>query len=449
MASIPIPRRYRTMIRIPSRHDGTLIEICLSVPTSLPSTPQAFTGVVIAHPYGPLGGSINNNVVGSLLQWFETHTLLDQSDESIAGVSNATKTVSLACVICAVNFRGCGKSGGRTTWTGEAEREDYQTVIDFLQSSAQPASAISSPVEGTSPDGYKNDASTSANKPSFKRIDSVLNEHGSTVDRPRLPFISRFILCGFSYGAMIASSIPPPLRDPTRPESAHLPTTYILVSYPAGVGWFLMTGHQSSYYSRAKAHLSGATAQGEDQVASVNNSSEGIANEVSVGGGKGKGRSEDNAEKRQQPAKAAPPTKAYFITGGQDQFTSPKTLQQWLKNYAGLDSLNSMTLSDRHHQPQQQQQQQQPSSYADRSGEQPQQQQQQQREQLRRKRSKRRYDKPLSPTTSIADRDGARIQLDILQDADHFWIDREDELLMRLEMWWESTHPVTVDSLTL
>ncbi|KAF9976392.1 hypothetical protein BGZ73_008670 [Actinomortierella ambigua] len=426
------------MIRIPSRHDGTLIEVCLSVPTSLPSTPQAFTGVVIAHPYGPLGGSIHNNVVGSLLQWFETHPLLDQADEDATQGSSTSKTVSLACVICAVNFRGCGKSGGRTSWTGEAEREDYQTVIDFLQSNATTLSQVS-PSEAPSSIASKDDASITASsqssQPTFKRILSVLDEHGRTIDRPRLPYISRYILCGFSYGAMIASSIPPPLRDPTRPELGHLSTTYIFVSYPAGVGWFLTTGHQAAYYSRAKAHLARESVESEDQGETANNC-ESTVNALS----QDKGKSKSDIEQRQHLVKAPPP-KAYFITGGRDQFTSPKTLQQWLNDYAGLDAKNSMTLS--HGQLQPQPQQQKPTTDADGSYE-----QRQQGEQPRRKKSRRRDAKPLSPTTSVADRDGARIQLDILQDVDHFWIDREDELLMHLETWWESTHPVTATSPT-
>ncbi|KAG0353672.1 hypothetical protein BG005_007072, partial [Podila minutissima] len=150
MASIPIPRRYRSIVYIPSRTDGCQLEVCLSVPTTVsPTLPQAYTGVVIAHPYGPLGGSYNNNVVGALLQWFETYPLqanrnddyiypssapsakkqnstgstskssldLDPSSTSEEALSSSeanpkakakksnTTQVSLACVICAFNFR--------------------------------------------------------------------------------------------------------------------------------------------------------------------------------------------------------------------------------------------------------------------------------------------------------------------------------------------------------
>jgi hypothetical protein len=143
MASIPIPKRYRTIVYIPSRTDGTMLEVCLSIPMSTSSQPQAYTGVVIAHPYGPLGGSYNNNVVGALLQWFETSSLsapttlstkkpkkagkrnssgsrkssLDQ-DTGAAAINAVSPTSaksaggaqaeSFACVICAVNFRYVG-----------------------------------------------------------------------------------------------------------------------------------------------------------------------------------------------------------------------------------------------------------------------------------------------------------------------------------------------------
>ncbi|KAG0244793.1 hypothetical protein BGW41_006351 [Actinomortierella wolfii] len=298
--------------------------------------------------------------------------------------------------------------------------------------SASSTSMLSPTTEAPNKDDADSSTSSGSSHPAFKRITSVIDEHGRTIDRPRLPFISRYILCGFSYGALIASSIPPPMRDPTKPALGHLPTTYIFISYPAGVGWFLVTGQQSSFYNRAKAHLTDGYSERESVAALKNNDSPESTKDSDKGKGKDKGG--EDARQQDQSAKAYR-TKAYFITGGQDQFTSPKTLQTWLKNYAGLDAVNSMTLSDN----QQQETQQTSGSGASRSGEQ----QPQQADSPRRRKNKHRYAKPWSQVTSIADRDGARIQLDILQDADHFWIDREDELLMRLENWWESTHPVT------
>ena len=33
----------------------------------------------------------------------------------------------------AFNFRGSGKSRGRTSWTGEPENDDFKTMLNFLK----------------------------------------------------------------------------------------------------------------------------------------------------------------------------------------------------------------------------------------------------------------------------------------------------------------------------
>ncbi|KAF9095561.1 hypothetical protein BGX23_000333 [Mortierella sp. AD031] len=399
MASIPIPRRYRTVIYIPSRSDGTMLEVCLSIPTSVSSQPQAYTGVVIAHPYGPLGGSYNNNVVGALLQWFETSSLsapppvsgtgagpqktkkvakrsstgsdkpqkgsLEQDSGSpttanapanaaaTSAKSAGAQAETLACVICAFNFRGCGKSKGKTSWFGEAEREDYQTIVDFLQSGSRTGSSTS---HLNSPEQHDSGTRT----PASNR--AVYDETGREIDPPRLPFLSRFILSGFSYGGMIASTIPPPLKTPADPTSAHLPTTYILISYPAGVGWFLTSGSQGGFYRRAKAIL-----QREQQ--------ETDAEPDAVAGARA------GAEFKRSTVEA------YFITGSHDQFTSPKTLLNWLTTNAGMNPPNKLT----------------------------------------------------GGSWALTRPDGA-IHVDVVENVDHFWLDCEQELLDRLQAWWTHTH---------
>jgi len=106
---------------------------------------------------------------------------------------------------------------------------------------------------------------------------------------------------------MIASTIPPPLRFTASPESGHLPTSYIFVSYPAGVAWFLTSGAQGSFFKRAKSIL-----QGENPPSTPLHS-EGTT-----------------------PKASSAEMEAFFIAGSQDQFTSPKTLMSWLKTNAGL-----------------------------------------------------------------------------------------------------------------
>ncbi|KAF9581973.1 hypothetical protein BGW38_000825 [Lunasporangiospora selenospora] len=273
----------------------------------------------------------------------------------------STQATLLSCVICAFNFRGCGKSKGRTSWTGEAEREDYQTVIDFLQSGSRSGTFQRKDGEEVGAAGPQKKSS----QPTWNR--KVFDEMGHEIDLPRLPFISRFILCGFSYGGLVASTISPPLRNPSDPTSRPLPTTYILVSYPAGVAWFLTTGNQGSFHRRAKSIL-----QSE--------STESPAQEVETSSSSGK----TNARKR--------PVEAYFITGSQDQFTSPNSLLSWLKSNAKLSPPKKLDTSS---------------------------------------------------SWTVTRPDGA-IQLDVLHNVDHFWLDHEDELLSRLQAWWKKSHPTNL-----
>jgi len=60
---------------------------------------------------------MNNNVVIALQQYFK----------------------SKGYVTICMNFRGCGKSKGRTSWTAMPEREDYMSIVDYaLNDSALP-----------------------------------------------------------------------------------------------------------------------------------------------------------------------------------------------------------------------------------------------------------------------------------------------------------------------
>jgi len=90
-------------LHIPSLHDAILIETSLTVPTILPTSRRI---AIIAHPYGPLGGTLHDPVV-----------------QHIAAV-----LVSHGFITATFNFRGCGHSKGRTSWTGKAETGDYAAV---------------------------------------------------------------------------------------------------------------------------------------------------------------------------------------------------------------------------------------------------------------------------------------------------------------------------------
>jgi alpha/beta superfamily hydrolase len=68
------------------------------------------TCVLIAHPYGPLGGNLHNNVVVALCREF----------------------VALGFSTLRYNSRGVGKSGGRTSWNGLPEVEDLVNLCTYV-----------------------------------------------------------------------------------------------------------------------------------------------------------------------------------------------------------------------------------------------------------------------------------------------------------------------------
>ena len=69
------------------------------------------TAVILTHPYGPLGGNLDNNVVYSLFQLF----------------------ASLGFTTARFNFRGVGHSTGRTSFQGLGEIDDLLSVYKFIK----------------------------------------------------------------------------------------------------------------------------------------------------------------------------------------------------------------------------------------------------------------------------------------------------------------------------
>ncbi|CAG8451622.1 27169_t:CDS:2 [Dentiscutata erythropus] len=105
------PKVHR--IFIPSLHDGTRLEARVGVNRT--DDQNLVKAVVISHPYGPLGGNFYNNVVVAVEQYFQDKGYLT----------------------IAFNFRGSGKSKGRTSWSGEPECDDYKTMLEFLSKSGK------------------------------------------------------------------------------------------------------------------------------------------------------------------------------------------------------------------------------------------------------------------------------------------------------------------------
>lgn len=165
---------------IPSIHDDvTNLECRVYHPQSLAPNPRAPPwrrhAAVVAHPYATLGGCYDDAVV-----------------ETVAAV-----LLRQGFVVGTFNFRGAGKSTGRTSWTSKAERGDYMSFAAFMcyyvhyldpfrPHSADPKGPLSPLSPPMSP------ASFDAAPPAVE-----------TGEPPML------LLCGYSYGAMITKLLPP------------------------------------------------------------------------------------------------------------------------------------------------------------------------------------------------------------------------------------------------
>lgn len=163
---------------IPSIHDdSTLLDCRIHHPASLASNPHAPPwrkhAAIVAHPYATLGGSYDDAVVETVAA-----TLLRQG-----------------YLVGTFNFRGAGHSTGKTSWTGKAERADYVSFAGFVAYYVHYLDPFRSsrPAAQGEPRSPANE-STSASAPPAP---------AEAVDLPVL------LLCGYSYGAMITSQLPP------------------------------------------------------------------------------------------------------------------------------------------------------------------------------------------------------------------------------------------------
>ncbi|KAI0203475.1 Alpha/Beta hydrolase protein [Astrocystis sublimbata] len=143
-------------ITLPSVHDSTQLDCRIYHPSYLrdPSrTDVQWLGhaAVVAHPYAPMGGCFDDPIVdvaaGTLLQ--------------------------LGFLVVTFNFRGAGKTG-RTSWTSRPEQADYVSVVGFLACYVHHLSK-----------------------------DPLLSRHL----QGEVP--GAMLLAGYSYGAMIATRLPP------------------------------------------------------------------------------------------------------------------------------------------------------------------------------------------------------------------------------------------------
>ncbi|KAK8075684.1 Acid phosphatase [Apiospora hydei] len=158
---------------IPSIHDGHKLDCRVFHAPSLLTPPSAHAQseespedkeqhtnappwgrhiAIVAHPYAPLGGSYDDpivDVIGSIL-------------------------AQAGFVVATFNFRGASKSGGKTSWTSKPEQGDYMSVVGFLAYYAH-----------------------------YLDISSRAAAEGHTSLSPVL------LQCGYSYGAIVTTKIPP------------------------------------------------------------------------------------------------------------------------------------------------------------------------------------------------------------------------------------------------
>lgn len=110
-------------LRVPST-DNVILETRLFVPQLQQQgnlQRRRETLVILAHPYGPLGGNFNNPVIVSLFTLF----------------------ASLGFSTLRLNFRGAGESTGKTSYQGQGEIDDILSSYKFVKSrsAANPSQA--------------------------------------------------------------------------------------------------------------------------------------------------------------------------------------------------------------------------------------------------------------------------------------------------------------------
>ena len=160
---------------IPSIHDDKELECRLYHPSksTFGSGNHPRRGAILAHPYAPLGGCIDDPV-------------LQVVGEAI---------LKQGYVLGLFNFRGAGASKGRTSWNGKPEQADYISFVGFLVSYLSGLSAGESLVSpGPSPALYP--------------TNNELHYPSSVASKPQIDEPITLILGGYSYGSLIASQLP-------------------------------------------------------------------------------------------------------------------------------------------------------------------------------------------------------------------------------------------------
>ncbi|KAH8816488.1 hypothetical protein F5884DRAFT_776389 [Xylogone sp. PMI_703] len=176
MSYLPQPTLSFTL---PSLHDNTILDCRIYHPACL--TPSKYSDIsdpwkkkvaILAHPYAPLGGCYDDPVVGIIG----------------AGILRE------GFIVATFNFRGAGQSKGRTSWSSKPERNDFMSVIGFL---VHYMHYLRIPTLEDLQTSRNQRSSSEQNKRSERRESD-----------PQLLLVG-----GYSYGALLAASLPPITRS--------------------------------------------------------------------------------------------------------------------------------------------------------------------------------------------------------------------------------------------
>jgi len=136
--------------------------------------PNSSKAMIFTHPYPILGGNMNNPVVVGLFSYFAAH----------------------GYTVVRFNFRGVGRSTGSSSWRGNSEKVDVQSVCEYL----------------------------------FQ----LSNESFKSIPKEDIPSIEKILIVGYSYGAGIACAT---VNDFDKIVG------YVAISYPFGVYSLLYFGN--------------------------------------------------------------------------------------------------------------------------------------------------------------------------------------------------------------
>lgn len=165
---------------------------CLSQPDVSKITAWRKRAAIVAHPYAPLGGCYDDPVVDRIAS-----TILKES-----------------YIVGTFNFRGAGGAPGRTSWQSKPEQNDYMSFIGFMvfylhqiRSPAQDSENIEPAHE------FHRLSPIPSQVTAPPKSDSGHSTEPSSEANPQ-PLL---LLAGYSYGALITTSLPPILASVISP----------------------------------------------------------------------------------------------------------------------------------------------------------------------------------------------------------------------------------------